>query len=108
MSVELRQRAQHLAEVLETHGEAEAAAQVRAALSGDTAQFEAYLRSDELWGGAGSIADQAGMREGRAQASRIIERALIELGDEQIRAGIVNVRTASWVEALRKWASSGS
>ena len=107
MSVELRQRAQHLAEVLETHGETKCAAEVRAALSGNTAQFEAYLRSNELWGGPGSIADQAGMREGRAQAKRLIERALIELGDEQIRAGIVNVRTASWVKAFRMWADLG-
>lgn len=64
------------------------------------------LVSNELWGGAGSIADQGGMNLDRKDR-RQIEHALAALGEEQIRFGKVNVRTASWVAAFRQWERDG-
>jgi mono/diheme cytochrome c family protein len=75
---------------------------VSQAISGDDAALEAFLRSNELWGGAGSVADQAFVH-----ATPDIRRngsvAFAKLGEEQIAAGIVNVRTESWTSALQKW-----
>ena len=65
-----------------------------------------FLVSNELWGGAGSIADQAGIDVGRS-GRREIESALIDLGEEQIRRGLVNPRTASWVDTFKKWRRDG-
>jgi hypothetical protein len=107
VDADLRRRATELAETLEELGVTAYAAQIRSALAGTPEQFDAYLRSNELWGGAGSVADQAGIGGGRTEARRRIERALIALGTEQIRAGLVNVRTANWVAAFTKWQESG-
>jgi hypothetical protein len=49
----------------------------------------AFLSSNELWGGAGSIADQAGLDHGRA-GRRLIEAVLIQLGETQLARGIAN------------------
>jgi hypothetical protein len=65
-----------------------------------------FLVSNELWGGAGSIADQAGIDAGRSMR-REVESALIDLGEEQIRRGVVNPRTATWVEAFKQWRRDG-
>lgn len=67
---------------------------------------EEFLVSNELWGGAGSIADQAGVDRGR-RLRRKVERALIELGEAQVRNSLVNQRTTSWVDVFRKWADDG-
>ncbi len=40
-------------------------------------------------------------------ARRDIESALIELGTEQLRVGIVNPRTAGWVDAFTQWQRQG-
>jgi hypothetical protein len=66
-----------------------------------------FLTSDELWGGSGSIADQAGLALGRRDGRRRIEQALIALGEEQIRTGHVNIRTASWVGTFKDWQARG-
>ncbi len=65
-----------------------------------------FLVSNELWGGAGSIADQAGINVGRS-VRREVESALIDLGQEQIRRGLVNPRTVSWVDVFKKWRDDG-
>jgi len=65
-----------------------------------------FLVSNELWGGAGSIADQTGIDLGRS-VRREVESALIDLGEEQIRRGVVNSRTALWVEAFKTWRRDG-
>jgi hypothetical protein len=44
---------------------------------------------------------------GRRDGRRRIEQALIELGGEQIRAGHVNIRTASWVSTFKEWRERG-
>ena len=64
-----------------------------------------FLVSNELWGGAGSIADQAicGTTEDRL----FLESLLIDLGDIQIIAGKVNQRTEMWVTAFKEWKNKG-
>ena len=98
----LRQELETLERVLAQHGESRAAQMIRAALDGSDQDFQAFLASNELWGGAGSIADQAGLSCG-GDVRRQVEATLARLGQEQIREGVVNVRTKMWVEAFSKW-----
>jgi hypothetical protein len=44
---------------------------------------------------------------GRRDGRRRIEQALIALGEEQIRAGHVSIRTASWVGTFKDWQARG-
>ena len=60
-----------------------------------------FLTSNSLWGGSGSIADQALIDE--PELRRQLESLLIKLGEEQIHQGRVNVRTEMWMKAFRKW-----
>jgi hypothetical protein len=92
--------------VLTRHGERGAANAVSAALGGSDAELTRFLVSNELWGGSGSIADQAGVGVDRT-ARNVIEPVLADLGEEQIRLGKVNVRTEMWVGAFRKWQRDG-
>ena len=62
--------------------------------------LNAFLRSNELWGGMGSIADQAGV--GSPEKRRVVEAALIDLGVAQIAAGVTNVRTLGWIEVFKQ------
>jgi hypothetical protein len=64
-----------------------------------------YLVSNELWGGAGSVADQAVLAI--PDARRQLEALLIRLGREQMSLGRVNVRTEMWVSAFEKWQVEG-
>lgn len=90
---------------LEKHGEPSLAQ--AASLSAAEGRLDEFLRSNELWGGSGSIADQAGLKSGRTNGTREIEQALIALGEEQIRQGIVNPRTVDWVKAFTEWRKLG-
>jgi hypothetical protein len=92
---------EEIAGLLET-GHAESfALLVRNALSGSAQTLEEFLRSNELWGGAGSIADQP--FAGRSTQRKELEKLLIQLGRLQLRDGNANVRTRTWVEAFEKW-----
>jgi hypothetical protein len=92
---------EEIAGLLET-GHAESfALLVRNALSGSAQTLEEFLRSNELWGGAGSIADQP--FAGRSTQRKELEKLLIQLGRLQLRDDNANVRTRSWVEAFEKW-----
>ncbi|MEX0360297.1 MAG: hypothetical protein AB3N10_04835 [Allomuricauda sp.] len=64
--------------------------------------LESFLKSNSLWGGAGSIADQAGLQSGK-ENRRKLESMLIELGEFQIAEGIVNERTQVWTEVFKYW-----
>ena len=68
---------------------------------GSDESLRAYLVSNELWGGFGSIADQAGFAAKDPTTRRSIEKRLVELGEMQLAANLVNPRTSSWVEGLR-------
>ena len=72
-----------------------------------TERANLFLVSNDLWGGAGSIADQAGCKGDRNDARRRIEHALIELGIAQIEAGVTNPRTDMWVNTFKEWREDG-
>jgi hypothetical protein len=79
------------------------------ALDGSDEEFEEFLVSNALWGGAGSVADQAGVsRDGDVHIlKKEIESTLIELERTQIEAGRTNARTRIWVDAFEHWHSTG-
>jgi hypothetical protein len=70
-------------------------------LESDEDKLWSFLTSNSLWGGSGSIADQAFIDE--PELRRQLESLLIKLGEEQILQGKVNVRTEMWMQAFRKW-----
>jgi hypothetical protein len=76
------------------------------ALAGPVEGLEAFLSSNELWGGSGSIADCLPGGE-RSTGRRRIEHVLIQLGKDQILTGRVNPRTEMWVAAFSKWEKAG-
>jgi len=104
----VRKHLERVVQVLERHGEYNLARRAKAAASAPADQLDAFLTSNDLWGGAGSIADQACMPEGlRTDARREVERALVELGKHQLHLGKVNPRTAGWVATFEEWAGRG-
>ena len=64
------------------------------ALSRSDEELKPFLVSNELWGGSGSIADQA---------SKEVAEILVQLGEIQIKMDVVNVRTQMWTDAYRNW-----
>ncbi len=81
---------------------------VENALNGNDDELVEFLESNELWGGAGSIADQSGVINGTDRTdTRKIEYALIRLGKTQMKLGVVNVRTKMWTSAFRMWRRRG-
>ena len=90
--------------VLEEGGDFHSCGLVTTALDGEDEQIEAFVTSNELWGGSGSIADQACLSNGsRTDDRRAVEKVLIRLGDEQARLEKVNSRTEFWVKAFKQW-----
>jgi hypothetical protein len=79
---------------------------VEQALQGSEEDIDAFLVSNELWGGSGSIADQSGIDQAR-EARRQVEAALVALGEAQMASGHVNPRTAGWVSAFKQWQRKG-
>lgn len=103
---EPREELCNLLDALVASGDTAQADVVRQALSASPDELEAFLASNELWGGAGSIADQAGFDHGRA-GRRPIEAVLIRLGEAQLDRGIANARTRMWIDAFRMWQDEG-
>ena len=79
---------------------------VARALEGSDAELEMFLRSDDLWGGAGSIADQ-GFIEGPHEMRVGGIKAMVALGNLQVERGVTNVRTEMWVRTFEKWLRDG-
>jgi hypothetical protein len=102
---EIREKLKQLLDLLSGGNENYQANQVEDALGGSDDNLRTFITSNELWGGAGSIADQA-LVENR-ESRRKIEAVLAELGEIQIKAGIVNVRTEMWTSAFRQWQKQG-
>src|ERR1700682_6383868 len=90
-----------LREMLISAGQHACTEEIDSALSGDDTAVVAFLTSNTLWGGAGSIADEAGgsSREER----RPIEQLMATLGREQMRLGYMNPRTAVWTAVFEQW-----
>ncbi|MFH1998075.1 MAG: hypothetical protein ABIK28_00275 [Planctomycetota bacterium] len=98
----MRQKLENVEKILAEHGESGFSQVIRQALNGSDQDLQEFLVSNELWGGPGSVADQAGVSLGR-DVRRQIEMTLVELGLEQMRKSVVNDRTKTWVNAFRKW-----
>jgi len=98
----LRRDVAELADFLAQAGEIRMANRARTALDGDSSELESYLASNELWGGAGSVADQACGAD-RSPSRRRLESLLIRLGRGQVSRGIANPRTTTWIEAFERW-----
>ena len=94
-----REALARLSVLLRAAGETRCADAADRALAGSAESLEAFLVSNDLWGGAGSIADQAGLGTSNRSA---IDDALVALGRQQILDGHVNARTGFWVEALTR------
>jgi hypothetical protein len=90
-----------LGSLLRSGGEHSYADLVDKSLASGNQGIEACLSSNELWGGAGSIADQAFSRD--EQRRKELEMLLIELGRLQMAKGKVNPRTHMWVTAFEQW-----
>jgi hypothetical protein len=102
----VRDQLEHLQMVLAERDEPYWSDTIGGVLLGTSAELEAFVVSDDLWGGSGSLADMVCMEQGR-DGRRAVEAALIDLGEVQLREGLVNERTAAWVEAFREWRGSG-
>ncbi len=99
----MREELRELLAVLQKAEEGTSVAQLEAALKGTDDEYRSFLTSNELWGGAGSIADQAGILDTSTDLRKSIESTLIRLGEKQLQANIVNPRTAMRVEAFKTW-----
>jgi hypothetical protein len=102
---EIRDKLKQLLDLLRSGNEIFLSNQVEDALAESDDNLRIYITSNELWGGAGSIADQA-LGESR-ESRRKIEAILAELGELQMKVGIVNERTEMWALAFRKWQKQG-
>lgn len=104
----LRDKLRELVSALRDGDETRLADVAETAADGSDEQLNTFLVSNALWGGSGSIADQAGLGSGgRPLKRKRIEAALVELGQEQLKAGLKNVRTEMWVEAFGTWCQRG-
>jgi hypothetical protein len=103
----MRTYLEDLRAVLVSAGDSYCAGIVSDALASDEHAVRVFLLSNELWGGSGSIADQGGMEVRRDDTRRTIEAALIRLGEAQVREGVVNSRTATWVRVFQSWQRQG-
>lgn len=102
---EFKHELEEIADLLESGHEEQFAVVVRNAMFGTAQALEEFLKSNDLWGGAGSIADQAFER--RSPHRKELESKLIRLGRMLLDNGTANVRTLSWVEAFEKWQRLG-
>jgi hypothetical protein len=102
----VRDTLQEISNLLERHNGSSNTLAI--ALLGDDKKMWDYLVSNELWGGAGSVADEALLEI--PEARRQLQTLLIRLGREQMSLGRrrVNARTAMWVSAFEMRHPEGS
>ena len=98
---EIRDKLSELLVLLREGDEKYQANQIEDALAGSEKELKSYVTSNELWGGAGSVADQA-LVEDRPSRKKV-EAVLAELGEIQKGKGMVNARTERWTSAFREW-----
>ena len=97
----IRSLLKQLRDMVDRAGEHHFVEMIDAALSGEDPVLKSFLTSNELWGGAGSIADQALGTE--RESRRPLERLLAQLGREQMRLGVTNPRTETWTLVFEQW-----
>lgn len=91
-----------LESTLKAAGDERAAARITRALSGTDEALVRFLQSGDLWGGMGSIADQAACCAPR-EVKRECEALLADLGEAQAAAGIGNAGAEKWAGVFREW-----
>lgn len=94
-----------IAALLEAGHEDWMAAMIRDALAGGESVLEKFLVSNDLWGGAGSVADQALIDD--KERRKELEGAQIRLGRLQMASGKTNERTEMWVTVFEKGLRTG-
>jgi hypothetical protein len=77
----------------------------------DPAEFWRQFNCNEIWGGAGSIADQflvqgLGDSMERRKDRKNFYRAMARLADEMAAAGIANDRAQRWAQAFTEWSNN--
>ncbi len=100
----LREQLVELQKLLRRAGDDFCANQIEDALAGSDDALRVYLVSNELWGGAGSIADQALI--GREDLRKQLEDLMIRIGKTQMLMQLKNVRTEMWVDVFESWQNS--
>ena len=102
----IRQLLKNLENLLHTSDELVYAKRVHEARTSedDDILFD-FLISNDLWGGMGSIADQAGMDYN--EQKKEFAQTLVKIGEYQISLGKTNIRTASWVDVYKNWLKNG-
>jgi hypothetical protein len=104
-----------VADLLEAGNESFLASAVRDKCSASDQEFEAFLISNELFGGSGSLADSAFAFRGDPYERELVrkkhraefEGLMIQLGRRQLAQGKANVRNSRWVDAFEKWKRAG-
>ena len=102
---EIRDKLGQVLDLLRAGHEDHQANLVEDALFGSDDNLKTFIMSNALWGGAGSIADQAG--GGNRESKRKVEAVLAELGEIQMEVGLVNIRTETWTSVFRQWQKEG-
>lgn len=97
----LRRYLRRLGAALREGGEPCSADRVDLIAEATAAEVIEFVTSLDRWGGLGSLADQAGS-SAQSDARREIRGALVALGDEQLRLGVGNPRTAGWMAYFRE------
>ena len=87
-----------LSQILSEGDESYYTSNIQKALDGGEEDAWEFLCSNELWGGAGSVADQALL--GNSSLRKSLENLLVQIGELQQKVGRVNVRTEMWVSAF--------
>jgi hypothetical protein len=103
LGIMVRDTLKEISELLERHNASSNALAI--GVFGDDQKMWDYLVSNELWGGAGSVADQAVLQ--LPGVRRQLEALLIRLGREQMSLGRTNIRTEMWVTAFEKLLAEG-
>jgi len=101
MKEEVINNLKKLCTILNEGGETHYSDHIEEVLRKNDDEIWQYLCSNGLWGGAGSIADQALL--GNSELRKKMDYLLVELGEFQIRSGQTNVRTEMWVSAFKQW-----
>jgi hypothetical protein len=94
----IRELLQEIYNILKNHSEAPRS--LEEALQGDDDMMWEFLTSNQLWGGAGSVADQAILEFPEERSE--LELKLIDLGRMQLELQRPNLRTEMWVSAFEK------
>ena len=87
-----------LEKILRSGGEVKWADEVSLSREEGETAIERFALSNELWGGAGSIADHDFISD--PDRRRALEKVLMDMGNYQISQGRFNPRTKLWMDVF--------